>query len=80
MAKASLDLIRLEEYKTTGELKAPQEFQKLLIPSIIRRLTPEEEKTPQRRGVSFNDELKKLGLPPLESTNLPPLPTLPRLP
>lgn len=80
LAKATLDLIMLEEYKTTGELKAPKEFQRALTPAIIRRLALEEEKKAPSGGKSMNTILKEMGLPPLpELTELPALPKLPAL-
>lgn len=83
VAKASYDFIFLEEYKTTGELKAPKEFKRILTPTFLRQLEkellPEEEKIPQGGG-SMNAVLKDLGLPPLpEIQKLPELPALPKL-
>ncbi len=43
MATASLDLIKMEEYKTTGKLKGVQEFKETLTPSIVKRVIPDEE-------------------------------------
>ena len=80
LAKASLDLIMVEEYKTTGKLKAPKEFERTLTPAIIRRLQPEEEKKTLEGGKSMNTILKEMGLPSLpEPTRLPKLPPLPAL-
>lgn len=58
IAKASYDLIMLEEYKTTGKLKAPKEFQRTLTPAILKRVLPEEE-TPKAKKGGLSDKFKK---------------------
>ena len=68
LAQASLDLVMLEEYKTTGELKGPAELVRAFTPAAIRRLTQEEDE-PESTGS---------GLPKLPSLkgSLPALPKL----
>jgi hypothetical protein len=66
LSKAILDTVMLNEYATTGKLKAPTEWKNLLTPRIVKQFT-NEKKT--------SDDA---GLPQLPK--LPKLPKLPQLP
>jgi hypothetical protein len=64
LSQAALNLIILEEYKTTGKLKGPTEFRRTLTPAILKRFDVFEK--------------KESDLPDFPA--LPTLPTLPELP
>ena len=75
LASATLDLIILEQYKTTGKLKGPEKFKRALLPSIVKRIEKEisGEDTPKAKTGGGLSGLPKIG------SDLPKLPRLPKL-
>lgn len=83
LSQAILDLVTLDTYKTTGELKGPAEFARVLTPKVVKQIergiTGDEPTTSSGGTRSLPTPA---GLPKLPSAKakLPTPPGLPKLP
>lgn len=83
LSQAILDLVTLDTYKTTGELKGPAEFARVLTPKVVKQIergiTGDEPTTSSGGTRSLPTPA---GLPKLPSakSKLPTPPGLPKLP
>lgn len=82
LATAILDLVTLDTYKSTGELKAPKEFGRLITPAPIRQLQRELQSDSGSTKSGSGKLPTPAGLPSLPKAGggLPTPPGLPALP